>query len=225
MKWLFGLVLLLNLIVAVWFGIFSGEDNKGPATSDPTAKNGSIVLLRERESPKPVEPPPTAALAMRFECSSLGPFKNAEEASGAVMQLKAQGWSSVARKSEERAPKGYWVFIPPAPNSVDAKKTLREMHSANVDSFLITKGPNTNAISVGIYSDLKYAEERRDELRAKGFDVRLEERVSSKTQFWVDMTSDGSVQLTDEMRRKLLIDFRGADIRQGECGDTNAAAP
>lgn len=225
MKWLFGLILLLNVLVAVWFGLLSGEDDSELVKRSQPANSGSIVLLAEREEAKPSAPEAFAHIASTdSQCYSLGPFKSTEEATGAVMQLKAQGWLSVARKSEDRVPKGYWVYIPPAKDKNAAKKTLRDMHAANVDSFLITKGPNTNAISVGIYSDLKYAEERRAELASKGFDIKLEERFTNKTLFWVDLTAEGALRMTEEVRRKLMIDFRGAELREGQCGEKIATA-
>lgn len=230
MKWLFGLVLLLNIVVAGWFGFFSGSREETSAKPQSSTTNGSIVLLSERETakppaPEPRAPEPPAQPIGPVECYSLGAFRTNEEATGAVMQLKAQGWLSLARKADERVPKGYWVFIPPSRNTADAKKTLREMHAANVDSFLITKGPNTNAISVGIYSDRKYAEERRDELRAKGFDIKLEERFTTQSQFWVDMMPEGTLRLTDDVRHKIMIDFPGAELRQSACGENSLATP
>lgn len=223
MKWLFGFVFLVNVVVLVWFGWLSNDPSTSRVNRVSNSDDHAIVLLSERREKAvatiPKDATSLAKLAAHAACYSIGPFKSTEEATGAVMQLKSQGWISVSRKAEEKVPRGYWVFLPAASDKETAMKSLREMHKANVDSFLITKGPNTNAISVGIYSDRRHAEERRDELRSKGFKVQLEERHSNSVVFWVDMISQGQGQLSDEIRRRLLIEFQGAEIRQGQCAD------
>ena len=47
------LFVALNVLVAVWFGLLSGEDDSELVKRSQPANSGSIVLLAEREEAKP----------------------------------------------------------------------------------------------------------------------------------------------------------------------------
>lgn len=65
---------------------------------------------------------------------------------------------------------GWWVYIPPMANKVDAEKKAGELRQLGIsDYFIIPEdGPNRYAISLGVFSSEKGGQERLAELKGKG---------------------------------------------------------
>lgn len=64
---------------------------------------------------------------------------------------------------------GWWVFVPPLPGKPEAEKKASELRQLGVDDyFIVQEGPNRFAISLGIFSSEKGAQERLGELKAQG---------------------------------------------------------
>lgn len=65
---------------------------------------------------------------------------------------------------------GWWVFIPPLAGKAEAEKKGGELRQLGVDDYFIIQeaGPNQFAISLGVFSSEKGAQERLAELKGKG---------------------------------------------------------
>src|SRR6185369_9059497 len=63
----------------------------------------------------------------------------------------------------------WWVYIPPLADKAEADKKAAELRGLGVtDFFPIQEGPNRLAISLGVFSAEKGAQERLIDLKARG---------------------------------------------------------
>ena len=210
--------------------VLVGERPRAPAIKPTAAADKSMPLKKESRPAAPdhsirvaeaapapaenIDKPPTKS---KEQCFIVGPYAQNIDATSAVMQLKERGLQAKIRSQQEQIAKGYWVYIPPLPNREEAKKMMREMQRNNVESFIVTKGNKTNAVSVGIYGELVAAEARRDELRAKGFAVELEERASTSTEFWVQVPVNSEKEMLSEIEQALANGASGKRLERAPC--------
>ncbi len=219
MRQIFWAVVLLNIFFYLWnILIPEKEARNGEANVASTSEKGvkKIVLLSEKnKTSKSIETPmPNSADVV---CFSFGPFRTLKKATSAVMLLNAEGMQSIARKLEKRNSKGFWVLMPPLEDKVEAKRQLRKMHQANVDSFIVTAGEKKNAISVGIYTSRRHAEKRRDDLRNKGFDIVIEERFSKRTFYWVNINQSTGPEIPADLEERLTTQYQEQRLESRAC--------
>lgn len=76
---------------------------------------------------------------------------------------------SVSRQVVAAEGNGWWVFIPPLAGKAEAEKKAGELRQLGVnDYFVVQDGANRFAISLGVFSSEKGAQERLNELKGKG---------------------------------------------------------
>ncbi len=111
------------------------------------------------------------------------------------------------RKAVDAEVTGWWVYIPPLASKSEADKKAGELRNLGVtDYFAIQDGPNRFAISLGVFSSEKGAQERLAELKAKGVrSAKLTPRPGK----------DGSITL----------EARGSAARQTVLAAANGALP
>jgi hypothetical protein len=64
---------------------------------------------------------------------------------------------------------GWWVYMPPLGDKAAADKKTRELKALGVsDYFVVQEGANRHAISLGVFSSEKRAQERLTELQGQG---------------------------------------------------------
>ncbi|MGM0769295.1 MAG: hypothetical protein ACQEV6_14820 [Pseudomonadota bacterium] len=103
-------------------------------------------------------------------CARLGWFETEEEAL-AEMQSLAPGGEQVEVEQHERARSPlHWVLIPPQPPA-QAREAFRDIQSRGIDSYLVTEGENSFAISLGLFESRASAlavleEKKRQNLNA-----------------------------------------------------------
>ncbi|WP_412478838.1 SPOR domain-containing protein [Azonexus sp. IMCC34839] len=75
----------------------------------------------------------------------------------------------LSRKAVDAEVSGWWVYIPPLAGKSEADKKASELRNLGVtDYFTVQDGPNRFAISLGVFSSEKGAQERLAELKGKG---------------------------------------------------------
>ncbi|HHC72893.1 MAG TPA: hypothetical protein ENK54_08335, partial [Thiotrichales bacterium] len=107
-------------------------------------------------------------------CLEVGPLARAE-GERLLSDLAGRGVEFRTREVEIEEPR-YWVFVPPASDLKAAFALSERLREAGLrDLQVIPGGPKRNAISLGLYRNAAIARERRERIRALGFDVSLEE--------------------------------------------------
>ncbi|KKL63008.1 hypothetical protein LCGC14_2179440 [marine sediment metagenome] len=90
-------------------------------------------------------------------CVTVGWFDTLAAAEALVHRgISIQSRGHQVQKKERELPPLYWVIIPPQPKQV-ALNQLRNLQTEGVDSYLVARGENRNAISLGLFESREAA--------------------------------------------------------------------
>jgi len=211
--------ILLNLIVAVWWGMRERAPAAALATTRAPAQQApGLQFVAAGEAPpsdlawpeapalvdvtpqpiaKPIAEaetaPPLAPVAAplgqgvpvasgtvvggssSIRCVALGPFAGQSQAR--VAQQEVAALLTQARLQPLAAAGGttrYRVMLPAAISRTEAQATVERIVAAGLgDYFIISQGPEANAIALGQYRNRAGAEQRLAQVRAAGFNAQL----------------------------------------------------
>lgn len=117
-------------------------------------------------------------------CGFLGPFAEPITVRQVAGRLKrAQIDARLYGESTAISPI-YWVYLRSAPTRAAALATLRQLQAARIESFIVSEGAETNAISLGFYKKKESAESVRQQRIAQGYDARLIKKERQRDQYW-----------------------------------------
>lgn len=195
MKALVFLLLLVNLLYyAFTAGYFGRSDNPDANRIDAQVAPERIRIVSRGEAPAlPAAAKVEAAAAVDakppVEAAGSEPPK-AEVAKPEVAPPVCLAWEHLASTEADKINallsgkfadfklerqvvagegNGWWVFIPPQAGKPEAEKKAGELRQLGVgDYFIIQEGPNRFAISLGVFSSEKGAQERLGEVKTKG---------------------------------------------------------
>lgn len=139
------------------------KDEVKPEPAKTEAAKPEVV---KPEAPKPEAAKPEAVPMVCLAWEHL-PLAQADKVS-ALLGSKFADFK-VERQVVAGEGNGWWVFVPPLPGKVEAEKKAGELRQLGVDDyFIIHEGPNRFAISLGIFSSEKGAQDRLGELKSQG---------------------------------------------------------
>lgn len=201
MKWIAGLLLLLNLMAGAYFYWFQNQFSAQAGAYSPINAD-KIVLLSARlansdQAPaKPTLPAqaPPASEPICVEWRGLGET-DLVRAREAIKNLAVQRVLSAEELPVDRM---YWVIFPPLPSTAASQVKLREMAALKVKAFIIKDGAWKNGISFGLYSTEDAARRYMRELEAKGVSgLRLETKPKEGTSYFYLVRSEDAATLSD----------------------------
>ena len=211
-----GLV-LANLAVTAWTRWFS-DDPGGVAIA--RWNEGNIKLVGELNSSMP-DPSGSAAAAdvstgaparvptvawttSEPRCVTLGPFRELSQAATTAANLKSGGLNLAQRVAEGDIWVGYWVHLPDLGTRTEADEALSKLRSNGIsDSYIVPGGETGHTISLGVFSEIKRAGRRREEVRKLGFDPNVVDRHRRGPVYWVDLTLEPGQELSPDQVQAL----------------------
>jgi hypothetical protein len=129
----------------------------------------------EVDKPVAPEPPPAPAPEAKVEklppvCLVWRPLPAADaDRLGALLAKRFSEFKLSRKQSASESSNGWWVSVPPQPSKADADKKAGELRDLGVtDFFVVQDGPSRFAISLGVFSSEKGAQDKLAELKAKG---------------------------------------------------------
>lgn len=126
---------------------------------------------------------PVSALA----CASYGPFPSDDALQQGIARLKPLGITATSHLVAGKAKLGYWVYLPPFASKREADGAAAVLKRRGVkDTYVVTDEANRNAISLGVFSERRYAEDRQKQLRKLGYRAILAERFRDEPHYWLD---------------------------------------
>lgn len=146
----------------------SGEAAKPEESKPESAKVEEKKPTPPAEEPARSESKPAADVAMTCRAWDKVTLADAEKLSTATSSKFADyQWTRKASGGNDGA--AWWVYIPTLADKAEADKKASELRLFGVgDFFVVQEGPNRNAISLGIFSLEKGAQERLTELKGRG---------------------------------------------------------
>ena len=139
-----------------------------PEEKSRSEKSSKAEVSDVPEKPAPLSEKPEKAAEMKDEPTCL---LLSELAGGEPLKLETLLKEKFPAFSAQKAmtPGGFWVFIPPLASKPEAERKAAELKRFEVPEFFIVQdGPQRLAISLGVFSSREAAEDRHQELRAKG---------------------------------------------------------
>lgn len=196
MRYLFIVLLLLNIGFFIWLERFSATPQKTFTAVDPGIR--SLVLLSELNDPSSgdsaidsfnTQDNSHSREVINLRCFAAGPYRDEANVLTAAENIKSRVLKSTIRRLTTTQEAGYWVYIPALPSRAEALKKGRELAAAYVkDYYVVTSGNNENSISLGLYREPFNADNRVNQLKQKGFAVEKETRLEQWPEFWLDFS-------------------------------------
>ncbi len=167
-----------------------------PAVQTPTAV--APASARTQTEVPAVEPPaatPTAVAAPETPavppqpdlCRSFGPFESQDGADQAGRELATAGYDVTPRTANQPQLFGYWVYLPPFPSRAAAAEAAKHLADLGIrDYFIVLASGKRNAVSLGVFSKKRSAEQRKERMEALGFSPVIDERLRDHTVYWLD---------------------------------------
>ena len=188
MKWIAGVLLVVNLAVA---GFFIGRSYWPQATSEQNAPmNVDRLSLRGQSAATPKRgasrTAATEALCVEWRGLSRGELTQVRD------QLKAMVGERVMSFTEVPLNTRHWVIFPPLPSPESAAAKLSELAAAGLqDAYVVKSGALRNAISLGLYANDEAARRRVREAEDRGvLGTRVELLPRQGTDFYFVIRSE-----------------------------------
>lgn len=227
MRWLFFVLVLINLVAAYWFystAAFRAEqvDSQKNELSAHQEKEKYAPLLLVDEMPglteeadesQSVSDNPLASTADNvlssgngggLRCLLIGPLDEID-AEELHRRLLSHGFGGELVWRTTRIRENHWLIVPPLASRVEASKMLKDLRSKEIDSFLIAEGEYKNGITLGVFSDRDNIEHYRHKLVTQGYPVvvvprpaTVEERWLQLRQYTLQSAPKGLMELIDE---------------------------
>jgi len=137
-------------------------------------------------------------------CFSLGPFHSSEDRDEVRAQLLEVSAYISERQTWAQIEKGYWVFLRPYANLLEANQALLSLKALGLNDIgVIYEGEWKNAISLGYFLRQKNALRRLKGLEGKGYSPSMRVQRQSEPRYWLDYEQNpGSGLITLEMQNR-----------------------
>lgn len=233
MKWLFGLLLLANLMFFAfmqWGGALV-EDSRN--LQPQQAINAEKIKLLTASSVAPVLPAPDAQSSVPVlplpaaqssvpvltaaVCLEWGEFSG-NDFTRASIALSARRLNDKVMQRQAEHVSGYWVYIPPLKSSVEVDRKVAQLKARGVVEYFVVNeaGIWQNAISLGIFKTEESAQKHLGSLQAKGvISAKAGERTSKLTSTIFEL-KNLDAGMADKVRA-LQNEFPGSELKAVDC--------
>ncbi|WP_428100058.1 hypothetical protein [Candidatus Rariloculus sp.] len=218
MRNLFLALVLANLLFAAWHGWFA--ETAAPVRRAALDVPGITLVgeIDDADAPAPDEALTRANTTLDpvERCISIGPFTELSQATDAEANLRASGYEPVQREGEGAIRVGYWAYLENIPAQEDANGILARLGQNGVTDANVLSGPaGNNIVSLGVFSDLSLAEQRRETVRGLGYDPIIAAPTRRGEVYWVEVILEGAEALDFEL---LQTPVTLARVGQRPCG-------
>lgn len=216
MRWMFLLLVVLNLFYYVWHQQQAPLKAKevAPLALQQQGKR-DIQLLSESDAPTRRERAPDES--PEAVCLFLGGFEQESQAALIEQRLLSLDIRSRVQSVDAAAGVDYWVYLPPLASRQASLRQLRELQARKIDSYIITQGELANGISLGIFPRVDSAESVMQRLRDAGYEPSLRELPRAHRNYWVRIAPESRRLADDALLQRLAFDFNGLQHQLMPC--------
>lgn len=216
MRWMFLLLIVLNLFYYVWHQQQAPLRPKEVAPLALAQNNKrDIQLLSESDEPVRREQAPRAVAGT--VCLFLGGFELESAATAVEQRLVSLDIRSRVQSMDAAAEVEYWVYLPPLASRQASLRQLKELQARKIDSYIITQGDLANGISLGIFPREDSARGVMQRLHDAGYDSELRELPRSHRSYWVRIAPESRQLVSVSLLESLVFDFNGLQHQLMPC--------
>jgi hypothetical protein len=189
------------------------------------------AVVKDVQPPRvePLEPAPTTQVAAAtgndpMSCTSVGPFADLADASHAQASLRTAGFSPRQRLEQGELWVGYWVSVQNLESRGAAEMAVQTLAESGIKDVYLMPSSDPPILSLGVFSDYHRAERRGQEIRALGFEPRIDDRKRAGSVYWLDVdlpepgkSIDTSIFQTDP-GKIMRLELRGCPGGSGRNG-------
>lgn len=216
MRWMFLLLIVLNLFYYVW------HQQQAPLRPKEVAPQAhaqdskrDIRLLSESDGPMRRE---RAVRGGAGEvCLFLGGFELESAALAVEQRLISLDIRSRVQPVDAAEEVEYWVYLPPLASRQASLRQLKELQARKIDSYIITQGDLANGISLGIFPREDSARSVMQRLHDAGYESALRELPRSHRRYWVRIAPESRRLVSDDLLQTLAFDFNGLQHQLMPC--------
>lgn len=216
MRWIFLLLVVLNLFYYVWHQqqapLRVNEIEPAPVAQ---GEKGDIRLLSESQAP--VRRPVQASQEQEAVCLFLGSFERESDAGVVEQRLLSLDIRSRVQSVDAVGGVDFWVYLAPLASRQASLRQLRELQARRIDSYIITEGDLANGISLGIFPRSDSAESVMQRLRAAGYEPAMRELPRAQRSYWVRVAPESRRLADDFLLQRLASDFNGLQHQLMPC--------
>ncbi len=214
MKWIFTIMLLVNLAIAGWYLGYSGQQQSGESSiSSQQPDVGDLKIVSdielkvradyqrklkeqvERYEKENAELKKNTLAAENLAksikksdgCLRLGPFKERVQAQAVADDLLA--YRIVSRVMEDNLVlnEGYWALIPSSGSVNEANELMKKLRKNGFEDIRrFTDGELANAISLGLFTREINAITQVRKADEMGLLAIVKPKINEKTSFWLE---------------------------------------
>lgn len=216
MKWMIYLLILGNVVVALWF--YRSQESPAKELASNTDEQAlQLILLKEYTDRQTQQAEVSSNVtSVQSRCYTLGPFKTAKIASDVRTQIASDGIEAQHRVNKDNTRPGFWVFIPPTETRKSAQEQVGRLKAQNIkDYFIVVTGEQTNAVSLGVFSQADLAQRRFNDLVGLGFNVKLQKVDLPLREYWLDWPKANV--LNAKKLEAIRVQYNGAGQAERNC--------
>jgi hypothetical protein len=219
MRWLFLLLLVLNLFYYVWHQQQAPLRVKeiAPLSLHQEVRQDIRLLSESGGAQSRREHPVEAAAGGSEVCMFLGGFDQEDSAKLVEQRLITLDIQSQVRVVDAPAGLDYWVYLPPLASRQASLRQLKELQARKIDSYIITQGDLSNGISLGMFPRNESAESVMQRLREVGYEPQMRELPRAHRNFWVRIAPESRRLADDALLQSLARDFTGLQHQLMPC--------
>ncbi len=217
---------LLNGVLFAWF-TFQQSQSTGVQSSDSGfdfAKVPTITLLSEvpksdllqRNKKRIADEKRKQEAAAKQICYLIGPM--VDEATATKMRIR-MGYEDTVKVvlQETELPMVFWVYMEPQATRQAALSLSKRLKSDGFDSYPVPDGDDVNAVALGVFSKRDSAESVAEKGIAKGYEVKIAERVRTKEWYYVALGELETADFDQLLIEKVRLDVPEVKIEEKSC--------
>ena len=227
MRWVMASLLIVNIVVFVYFLLFSKvEPFDVAATTKDESHIASIKLLSEIESGSSLAAVRTS-LSREVDspaiiepiCTLVGSFEKESKAESFVERLLGLGLEAEVKNILVEGDPRYWLHLPPEASRKEALRRLSELQVKGIDSYVIPSGSLANGVSLGMFSKKDRAEVMFKKVEKQGYSPQIASVPRETKEIWVFLKQGEAAKLTRKRWAELLSSGDYIQKRQNLCAD------
>ncbi len=222
MRWLFLLLLVLNLFYYVWHqqqAPLRVKEVEPMSLYRGQQQNIRLLSEADRAQERREVVAPEVPAGVTETCLFLGSFQQESAARQVEQRLMSLDIQGEVRAVDAAAGLDYWVYLPPLASRQASLRQLKELQARKIDSYIITQGDLANGISLGIFPRDDSAQSVMRRLADAGYEPLLRELPRAQRSYWVRIAPQSRRLADDYLLQQLASDFKGLQHQLMPCED------